>query len=78
MCHFIRLLASLFGPIGCSGSWSENMAGMAVELYPQSVKDWDQSDVSACSEFTFSRLSACVLTRHHTPQNDIPLVNAHA
>lgn len=45
MRHFIRLLASIFGPISCSGSWGQNMAGMAVEPSTQSVIDWDQSEL---------------------------------
>lgn len=55
MSHFIPLVAPIFGPISCSGSRGQNMAGMAVEPLTQSVIDWDQCDVTACCEFTFNR-----------------------
>lgn len=54
MRHFIRLVAPILGPISCLSSWGLNMAGMAVEPLTQLVIDWDQSDVSACCEFTYS------------------------
>lgn len=56
MRHFSRLVASIFGPISCSSSWGQYMAGMAVEPLTQLVIDWDQSDVTACCEFTFNQL----------------------
>jgi len=57
MRHFIRLVESTFGPIRCSDSCGENMAGMAVEPLTESVMDLDQSDVTDCGEFTFHHSS---------------------
>ncbi len=45
--NFMGLVASIFGPISCSGSGGRNMAGMTVAPLTQSVIDWDQSDVTA-------------------------------
>lgn len=61
MRHFIRLVASIFGLISCSG---QNMAGMAVEPSSHSVIDGDQSDVTACCEFTFNH-SCTHNIQHH-------------
>lgn len=62
MRHFIRLVVAIFGPISCSGSWGQNMAGMAVEPLTQSVIDWDQSDITACCEFTVIYLQIITAT----------------
>lgn len=39
MRHFIPLVASLFGPISCSGSRGQRMAGMSVESFTHLVRD---------------------------------------
>lgn len=62
MRHFIRLVVAIFGPISCSGSWGQNMAGMAVEPLTQSVIDWDQSDITVCCEFTVIYLQIITAT----------------